>query len=132
MAELSDVTPVLICRTESSVDDHIDKNGNPSNVIVGYFAEIYVMLIHFQFGDLQVCWTGDLKFQTIWETVEKWEQEGRVPIAFYVGDEKHVSNAVCVEMSSNPVLMPLTWAKGDPDESDAAGQFVISDMPLAS
>lgn len=132
MAELSDVTPVLTCRAESEVDDHIKTNGNPSNVVIGSFGKTSLMMIHFHLGDVQVFWIGDLGTKTIWEAVEKWLQEGRVPIALYVGDRKHVSNAVCVELSADSLPMRLTWAKQEPDEWDAAGKFFISDKPLAS
>ncbi|CAL8476898.1 hypothetical protein [Caballeronia sp. S22] len=132
MAEMSDVTPVLACRIESSVADHIKTNGSPSNVAVGYFGKTSLMMIHFHFGDLQVCWVGDIQNRTIWEAVEQWLQEGRVPIVFCVGEGKHVSNAVYVEMSGNSLPMRLTWARQGPDETHAAGQFFISDKPLAS
>ena len=128
MAEMSDVTPVLACRIESSVADHIRTNGSPSNVAVGYFGKTSLMMIHFHFGNIQVCWIADIAIKTIWEAIEKWLQEGRVPIAFYVGDGKHVSNAVCVELSADSLPVRLTWT----NESDTAGQFFISDKPLAS
>lgn len=132
MAQMSDVTPVLACWAESSVDDHIKTNGNPSNVAVGYFGKTSLMMIHFHLGDVQVLWIADLETKTIWEAIEKWLKEGRIPIAFYVGDGKHVSNAVCVELSADSLPMRLTWTKQEPDESDAAGQFFISDKPSAS
>ncbi|MEZ2352227.1 hypothetical protein [Caballeronia sp. RCC_10] len=132
MAEMSDVTPVLACRIESSVADHIKTNGSPSNVAVGYFGKTSLMMIHFHYGNIQVFWIADLESKTIWEAIEKWLQEGRIPIAFYVGDGKHVSNAVCVELSADSLPMRLAWTKQEPGEWNAAGQFFISDKPLAS
>lgn len=132
MAEMSDVTPVLACRIESSVADHIKTNGSPSNVAVGYFGKTSLMMIHFHYGNIQVFWIADLESKSIWEAIEKWLQEGRVPIAFYVGDGKHVSNAVCVELSADSLPMRLAWTKQEPGEWNAAGQFFISDKPLAS
>lgn len=123
---MSDGTPVLTCRMESSVADHIRTDCSPSNVIVGYVGEISAMLIQFQFGDVQVCWLAELAVPAIWAAVEKWQQEGRIPMAFHTGDGEHVSTS-SLDMSPAPLPMPLTWVEPDLNDPDAAGQFFISE-----
>ncbi len=104
--EMSDATPVLTCRIESSVADHIRTDCSPSNVFVGYFAvgESRLILIRLQFGDVQVCWLAELAVPEILGAVDKWQQEGRVPMAFYTGDGEHVSKSLCVDMSTPGVF----------------------------
>ncbi|SPB14875.1 hypothetical protein NOV72_02106 [Caballeronia novacaledonica] len=130
---MSDATPVLTCRFQSSDADRIKTDCSPSHVIVGYIGEIRLMLIQFQFGDVQVCWLAELAVPVIWGAVEKWRQEGRVPMAFYTGDGEHVAKSLCVDMTPNSLPMPSAWVEPDPNEPDAAGQFFISEaMQLAS
>lgn len=131
--DMSDATPVLTCRLQSSLAGHITTNCSPSRVVVGYttVAESHMILIRLQFGDVQVCWIAELAVPAIWGAVETWRQEGQVPMVFYPDDGECVSKSVCVGMPPSPVPMPSTWI--EPDATEAAGQFFISEaMQLAS
>ena len=97
-AEMPDATPVLVCRMEPSVADHIRSDCSPSKAIVMRGGEGRLILIFLQFGDVQVCWLEELSVPAIREAVDKWQQEGRVPMAFYTGDGEHVSTSVCVDI----------------------------------
>jgi hypothetical protein len=48
-------------------------------------------------------------------------------MVFYTGDGNHVSKSLCVEISLSSLPMPLTWIESESNESDAAGQFFISE-----
>lgn len=140
--DMSVDTPVLTCRMQSSVADQIMKDHSPSSVIVGYIevAEDVLIVIRVRFGDVQVCWLGDLAHRTIGEAVEKWRREGRIPMVFYTGNGEHVATSFCVDMSPDVPPMPLTWTTqghkpglvhplakpGDLNESDDAGEFFIA------
>jgi len=85
LEKLGENTPVLTCSAPTSITDLLASGQEEACLTFGSYEFAASVFIRLRVRDVELYWLVDISDPEVWEAIDMWKTEGRVPILFETG-----------------------------------------------